>query len=318
MASVASIQEGPESKCDLTTVAAATVVVAVVTARPQMDAVELSAQDQGHRRGNFHNYYTFHPPSHRLDKMQSLLDHIVSSRAPKRLCTEDRIHSLTFNYCDLGCNEGDLTVEIAQAIQSNLKRKLTFHGIDMDSKLIERANSKWKNTSDISGSFQTGDLCRDLESFVEDSSVDLISLLSTTMWIHIHVGDAGLKQLLQCMCRKTRRFLLIEPQPSKCYRNAMVRLRKMGMPEVDVSSERLQWRPKIEEQIQKTIESCGFQRVNTDDKNTIANQHNNQNHHHHRTAWNRSIQLYEKLDHGNNDIPTNQGVARKIVIDNNK
>lgn len=301
MASVVSIHEGPDSECNTSTVAV----------QSQTDAVELSAQDQGHRRGNFHNYYTFHPPSHRLDKMQSLLDHIVLSRTPKRRCTDDRIQTLIFRYCDLGCNEGDLTMEIAKEIQRNLRWKLIFHGIDMDSQLIERANLKWKNTSDISGFFQAGDLCRDLESFVEDNSVDLISLLSTTMWIHIHVGDAGLKQLLQCMCQKTKRFLLIEPQPSKCYRNAMVRLRKMGLPEIDVSSDRLQWRLKIEEEIQTTIESCGFQRVIMDDRNTNKNQNNNQNGPEHRTAWNRCIQLYEKLDNGNNDNITNQGIRRK-------
>lgn len=239
--------------------------------------LNMSAEDQGHRLGNFHNYYTFHPPSNRLDKMKTLIEHITSSRTShKRQCTADR--KQTFHYCDLGCNEGDLTIEIASAIQSSLDQKLNFHGIDIDPKLIERANLKWKDTANVTGHFQAGNLCCDLDSMLEDQSVDLISLLSTTMWVHIHVGDDGLKEVLHLLCKKTRRFLLIEPQPSKCYRNALVRLRKMGRPEFDVRSERLQWRPTIEEEIQKTLESCGFRRV--EEKTS-------------RTTWNREIQLYE-------------------------
>jgi hypothetical protein len=249
-------------------------------------ALNMSVEDQGHRLGNFHNYYTFHPPSNRLDKMQSLIEHITTSSrtSHKRQCTADR--KQTFHYCDLGCNEGDLTIEIASAIQSSLDQKLKFQGIDIDPKLIERANLKWKDTAEMTGHFQAGNLCCDLDSMLEDQSVDLVSLLSTTMWVHIHVGDEGLKDVLHLLCKKTRRFLLIEPQPSKCYRNALVRLRKMGRPEFDVTSERLHWRPTIEEEIQKTLEACGFRRV----EETTS-----------RTTWNREIQLYECSDDSGQD-----------------
>lgn len=256
------------------------------TVIPQQNVTLLSVDDQGHRRGNFHNYYAFHPSSNRLDKMHSLLEYIGSSSSRKRPCPNNRSSSTSrsapaFQYCDLGCNEGDLTIAIANALHANLQQQIHFQGIDIDSKLIERANLKWNDTSEISGHFYVGNVCLDLDSLIPDQSVDLISLLSTTMWIHVHVGDDGLEKVLQLLCQKTRRYIVVEPQPSKCYRNAVVRLRKLGRPELDVSTERLKWRPAIEEHIQRTIEACGFHRVTVKETNT-------------RTAWNRDIQLYIK------------------------
>ena len=42
----------------------------------------------------------------------------------------------------------------------------------------------------------------------------LTTIFSTTMWIHVHSGDIGLKSFLERACLCTRRYLLIEPQPS--------------------------------------------------------------------------------------------------------
>lgn len=42
----------------------------------------------------------------------------------------------------------------------------------------------------------------------------LTTIFSTTMWIHVHSGDVGLKQFLERACRYTKRYLLVEPQPS--------------------------------------------------------------------------------------------------------
>jgi hypothetical protein len=64
------------------------------------------------------------------------------------------------------------------------------------------------------------------------------------------------------------------------YRNAMVRLRKKGAPEFDISSERLQFRPRIEDEIDKMMNECNFQRVKETE----------------RTEWNRSLRLYERKE----------------------
>ena len=42
----------------------------------------------------------------------------------------------------------------------------------------------------------------------------LTTIFSTTMWIHVHGGDDGLREFLERACGWTRRYLLIEPQPS--------------------------------------------------------------------------------------------------------
>jgi 2-polyprenyl-3-methyl-5-hydroxy-6-metoxy-1,4-benzoquinol methylase len=186
----------------------------------QEEALKMSTEDLGHRLGNFRNYYSFNLPSNRLEKMQNLLEYICQQvqdqSSAKRLCTESRDGSQpAFVYCDLGCNEGDLTIEMSQLLQRMMDRMIRFIGIDIDEVLIQRAADKWKDTSSIMGSFQAANISRDIDEVVDDESVDLISLLSTTMWIHIHVGDEGLKKLLRQLCKKSRRFILIEPQPSK-------------------------------------------------------------------------------------------------------
>jgi hypothetical protein len=108
-------------------------------------------------------------------------------------------------------------------------------GIDIDAILIHRANQKYNNKSTVvdneEGSsmmvahFQVADVCQaDQRDQVvvnhqhnanNDTMFDLTTLFSTTMWIHVHVGDQGLTKVLQQLCQKTRHFLIIEPQPSK-------------------------------------------------------------------------------------------------------
>lgn len=242
---------------------------------PQAKALKSSAQDLGHRLGNFHNYYAFNPTSHRLNHMKETLEYIfkhASSSAER------------FQYCDLGCNEGDLTLDMSTALQKGLMRPVHFVGIDIDPVLIDRAKEKKcklnNEIKDVTGEFRVGDILQDLNHLIKNDSVDLISLLSTTMWIHVHAGDDGLQDVLKQTCQKTKRFLLIEPQPSKCYRKAMIRLRKMGRPEFNVSSDRLKLRRNIEKEIDAILQSAGFNRVSFSSEQ--------------KTEWNRSLELYER------------------------
>jgi Bicoid-interacting protein 3 (Bin3) len=242
---------------------------------------EICIDDLGHRHGNFHNYYKFHPPSDRMSCMTLILDYIRDTCSRKLVCLDTKCRdskTSVFHFCDLGCNEGDLTIQLATSLQENLQQTIDFLGLDIDEALIERAGEKWKNSPEISGQFKTANLCTDLEEMLEDRSIDLISLLSTTMWIHTQAGDSGLENLLKQLCKKSRRFLMIEPQPSKCYRNAMIRLRRLGRPELDVSSSRLSWRLNLEQKIEETLASCSFYRVLGSET---------------RTSWNRCIHLYE-------------------------
>jgi 2-polyprenyl-3-methyl-5-hydroxy-6-metoxy-1,4-benzoquinol methylase len=166
----------------------------------------LDKEDAGHRRGNFHNYYSFHPSSLRMKNLKAILEYIG-----KHSFTTDNV----LQYCDLGCNEGDLTIKIASALQQQLKQPIHFVGIDMDPVLIERAKTKEIANESVTGDFYVENICEH-KSMLEQR-VDVTSLLSTTMWIHIHAGDEGLKSVLEKICERTKQYILIEPQPSKWY-----------------------------------------------------------------------------------------------------
>lgn len=76
-----------------------------------------------------------------------------------------------------------------------------------------------------------------------------------------------------------------------------MRLRKLGRPEVDVSTERLQLRENIEIEVDRILKDCGFDKVDishqadTDTKeNTPKKDETN------RTVWKRKLQLYRRCD----------------------
>ena len=73
------------------------------------------------------------------------------------------------------------------------------------------------------------------------------------------------------------------------YRKANARLRKLKRPEIDVSSERLKMRADIESEIDKVVLGCGFRRVKLNDE---AGEQGDDL----RTAWNRTLQLYERVE----------------------
>ena len=113
-------------------------------------------------------------------------------------------------------------------------------GVDIDSLLIGRA--KENNTVKADISFLVLDLMSDseevmncLRTFLDGlnkTRFDLICVFSVTMWIHLNHGDKGLRTFINLLCRQTR-FLLLEPQPWKCYQTAARRMRKLGKPEFE-------------------------------------------------------------------------------------
>ena len=84
--------------------------------------------------------------------------------------------------------------------------------------------------------------------------------------------------------------------PSLCicttsYRSAMNRLKKMGLAEIDVSSERLTMRSRIEEEIDAILKVHCFERVvdfgSSSNQTTAC-----------KTTWKRSIRLYQRIAEG--------------------
>ena len=162
----------------------------------------LSAVDKGHRYGNFHNYYNFNPTQERMKLLEDgILDYVArnwknqssgteitanikgnSEPDEKRIKTGEEGTSsqsnldvsvleksesdylTTFNYLDIGCNEGDLTMDVARALskrlandhhiqdgssdksekQSQYLLQINVTGVDLDRILIKRAKGNYE------------------------------------------------------------------------------------------------------------------------------------------------------------------------------
>ena len=74
------------------------------------------------------------------------------------------------------------------------------------------------------------------------------------------------------------------------YRNATVRLRKMGLPELDVSTDRLRLRSRIEEEINAILNQYSFFKVSEFDTSGEGQDDSKG-----KTSWNRSILLYQRV-----------------------
>jgi Bicoid-interacting protein 3 (Bin3) len=284
--------------------------------------------DDGHRYGNYHNYYTFHPVSNRTKHLDGILNFVANQ----------------WTSWYIGCNEGDLTLEIARLLSdrlihlhsSNLERspcenmttpndseqsENTIHctGLDLDADLIRRAQIKVQQgigrLPNIQASFRVVDVLKEdaypqnnmTEKAKFEYATELTTMFSTTMWIHIHGGDDGLRRVLQHICSITQYWILLEPQPSKCYGRAAFRLRRLGHKPIDVSTERLRLRLNIDDAIESILKEFNFEHVsieptsggknqidshtgtlklNFDDTTICAKA---------TTQWNRTLRLYQRV-----------------------
>ncbi|XP_970967.2 probable RNA methyltransferase CG11342 [Tribolium castaneum] len=161
--------------------------------------------------GNFINYYQFHPPENRL----------------KLLPTDLWPNNKPFHVLDLGCNAGDLTIELYNFLKGKVQN-CEILGVDIDPTLVERANEKNQNKENIQ--FRCLDFMSD-KSLIKDylkkrklAKFDAVFCFSITMWIHLNYGDDGLIRFLNEIC-DLGDFVIIEPQPWKCYRSAVKRLK---------------------------------------------------------------------------------------------
>lgn len=301
----------------------------------------LTAIDKGHRFGNFHNYYQFHPVNNRTSLLGGILDLIGSEWNLQQAAN-------SFRFLDIGCNEGDLTLEVAKLLsdridgtiitgtkmegtssETNMAKinvplpsayslpTVKVTGLDLDPILIHRARQKFQDLHNklspkIQADFRAVDVLTD--GIIEDAlsatnspssfTADMTALFSATMWIHIHGGDEGLRRVLKQICESTSCWILLEPQPSRCYGMAANRLRRMGLEPLNVSSERLQLRPNAVEDIEKILLCNHFQRVAMGEEcNKDGIGHNDVGcvdegegsiRDESKTLWNRSLRLYRR------------------------
>lgn len=194
-----------------------------------------------HKYGNYHKYYTFHPSSARICFFNTGSVFLKLWEAQNR--------PAVFTILDIGCNEGNLSVDVLEQAKKELPSDVqcVLLGVDLDSSLIELANTKYITEADQFKEFHALNFMdvAASKSFVESYTNRLKSLLgsrtfegfsvvclfSITMWIHLNYGDDGLKDFLlrSAALLSPLGSLVVEPQPWKCYKAADKRCRKLGI-----------------------------------------------------------------------------------------
>ncbi|XP_072510741.1 RNA 5'-monophosphate methyltransferase [Notamacropus eugenii] len=184
--------------------------------------------------GNFPSYSRFHPPELRLRLLPPAL--------LRRLFPPGGPDPRPLLALDVGCNSGELSIALYRHFLSLEEggicpvssRDLRFLCCDIDPVLVDRAEKDCPFPATMS--FVTLDIMDPqtreplLSSFLNQfgrSTFDIVFCMSITMWIHLNHGDNGLLAFLARLASLCR-YLLVEPQPWKCYRAAARRLRKLG------------------------------------------------------------------------------------------
>ncbi|KAF4519869.1 hypothetical protein B566_EDAN005207 [Ephemera danica] len=234
------------------------------------------------RFGNFINYYSFHPAKNRIENF------------PDHIWTVPINYPATLACLDIGCNTGELTVEMHNLVSQLLLRdegssspKLRTLGIDVDPVLIKRAQES--NSKSESIEFVTADVTSEAaESILQDfllrsstPSFGIVFLMSVTMWIHLVHGDEALRLLLIRCAQLSNRWLVLEPQPWSCYRSAQRRLVRSGASGFPLYSSLAIKGPELLTFMHKVLtEECGFTRI-----------HQTQP-----SSWSRTVSFYERND----------------------
>lgn len=196
-----------------------------------------------HKYGNYHKYYTFHPSSARIKFFNS------GDLFLKLWEAQDR--PAVFSILDIGCNEGNLSVDVLEQAKKELPPHVqcVLLGIDLDSSLIQLANTKYMDSEkdpykefhtvnfmdvDAAKAFMDAYTAR-LQALLGNipfTGFSLVCLFSITMWIHLNYGDDGVNDFLlrSAALLSPLGSLVVEPQPWKCYKAADKRTRKLGMP----------------------------------------------------------------------------------------
>lgn len=198
--------------------------------------------------GNFINYYQFHSAEERIALLPSnvwLHKHDDSQTSP-----------IGYLVLDVGCNAGDVTQLLLKYLTKQIDRKIHILGIDIDPQLIERAKKTNKTTQIqfICLDVMTDDLSP-IKRFLKTHNAthfDAVCCFSITMWIHLNHGDSGLQTFLK-KCSDFGQLFIVEPQPWKCYRTAVRRMKRSANESFPLFKS-LEWTTNIEEDIQKYLE----------------------------------------------------------------
>lgn len=228
------------------------------------------AESRGHIAGNFWNYASFHPATVRIDVMRQC-PHI--SAALRRLLGACAAPTLL----DVGANSGELTLSLRSFVReftgADGSASLRTLGLELDPELVRRASELAAEDAARAGGaaceFEAVDAldtaafdgaCARFLGGGNGARFTLVTAMSVTMWIHLRVGDRGLRQFLRTLAARAT-ALLVEPQPPKCYRSARRRVRKLklGAP-FATEAIQLALEDVIPDIKRFLLEECGFSR----------------------------------------------------------
>lgn len=137
-------------------------------------------------------------------------------------------------------------------------------GIDIDPVLIERA--KEKNSVENIEFFHLNFMDSQerinlLNEYLQKHHINKFNVcfcFSITMWIHLNHGDDGLRKFLETISEISD-SIVIEPQPWKCYKSAVKRMKQCN--KVFPHFTNLKLRNNIENDIENIIIKCGATKI---------------------------------------------------------
>lgn len=206
------------------------------------------------KHGNFINYYDFNPASERLKLLPS------EASAWQSFDGNVNRESDAYLVLDVGCNSGDLTQSFYTYLLSMLPNRHIFVlGIDIDSILIQRANEANQHPNNLTfecfNVMASDNNSNTLEDFLRKHNkdrFDVVCCFSITMWIHLNNGDNGLIKFLDVITHSSR-LIIIEPQPWKCYRTAVRRMKRAKVDDVFPLFASLTMRSNVENDIKQYL-----------------------------------------------------------------
>lgn len=155
-------------------------------------------------------------------------------------------------------------------------------GIDVDPNLIRLAADRCTKSQIAYRACDVTENISVIEDFLRDEGIaqfDVIFCFSVSMWIHLNKGHAGLVRLFERCRQLCRHFLLLEPQPWKCYMTAARRMRKLKQPKFDHLEDIEERQDRLLPYIMRMVEKEG--------DFTLRSQLG-------QTNWDRQILLYQK------------------------
>jgi len=121
-----------------------------------------------------------------------------------------------------------------------------------------------------------------IEDYLRQENIETFNMIfcfSVTMWIHLNQGEPGLLKLFEQCQRLTNKWLILEPQPWKCYMTAARRMRKLKKPEFEHLETIVHRQEKLLPYLTGICETVGFKLVSQLGQ----------------TNWERKIFLFEKI-----------------------